>query len=323
MSDIKHSVLRVAAGISPFGEAELEVAAELVFAPESLLLFQPIVLFCLPGGGMTRRFFDLQADGDNSYSFAEQMAERGFIVVVSDHPGVGESSGPADLFLLSPDILARAHATAVEKILEILKAGKADPTLPVLSDPVSIGVGHSMGAMLSVFQQAHYRQHKALVLLGYGVRGLPEMLTEEGYRLAGDRTAIDRSLERLARLHFGGVPPPEMPPELRKKISGARAEPKGVEAMKRAYGELLPTCVYFSLIPQSHVQELKRIDVPVFLGNGDFDFVGPPHELLANFPASSDITLIVLKECNHSLFMFPSRFKLFERLRHWIEGLAE
>ena len=62
------------------------------------------VLFCFPGGGMSRRYFDLAAPG---YSFAEYACERGFTVITVDHPGVGDSDAPDDGWTLTPEVVAR------------------------------------------------------------------------------------------------------------------------------------------------------------------------------------------------------------------------
>src|ERR1700674_5477985 len=63
----------------------------------------PVVLTCLPGGGMTRRYFDLDVAGDGAtYSMARHLAARGIAVVTLDPPGVGESDQPEDAWLLTP-----------------------------------------------------------------------------------------------------------------------------------------------------------------------------------------------------------------------------
>ena len=63
-------------------------------------------------------------------------------------------------------------------VLDVLD-GTVTPELPALPELVSVGVGHSMGAMLTVEQQATHRTHTALALLGFGNRGLPDLLDPE------------------------------------------------------------------------------------------------------------------------------------------------
>src|ERR1700722_14865107 len=52
---------------------------------------RPVVTFCLPGGGMSRRYFDLEVDpAEGNYSMARHLADLGFVVVTIDHLGIGE-----------------------------------------------------------------------------------------------------------------------------------------------------------------------------------------------------------------------------------------
>ena len=76
-----------------------------VVAPPPVAAAPPVVLFCFPGGGMSRRYFDLTAPG---YSFAEYASERGFVVILADHPGVGDSDAPDDGWTLTPETVALA-----------------------------------------------------------------------------------------------------------------------------------------------------------------------------------------------------------------------
>ncbi len=71
------------------------------------------VLYCLPGGGMSRQYFDLDAPG---FSMAEHLAAQGFVVVTIDHPGVGESPPPDDPWTLTPAVVADADAAAVAEL---------------------------------------------------------------------------------------------------------------------------------------------------------------------------------------------------------------
>ena len=144
--NLRSARFRVDSGVTLPAEGALTVALE-VMAPEQPL---PIALVCLPGGAMTRRYFDLQVPRDDSFSFARQMARRGFICVLIDHLGVGESSRPADGYALSADVLARANARATDEALGRIRNGSMINGLAYIPEVKSIGVGHSMGAMLTV-----------------------------------------------------------------------------------------------------------------------------------------------------------------------------
>src|SRR5258708_31698953 len=92
----------------------LEVIAPAAPSPEAA------VLFCFPGGGMSRRYWDLTVPG---YSFAEYACERGFVTVLADHPGVGDSDGPDDGWTLTPETVAAVNAAAVGQLLALLDSG--------------------------------------------------------------------------------------------------------------------------------------------------------------------------------------------------------
>ena len=305
---------RVDAGVSLPGEGALELAVE-VIAPRRPL---PIAFVCLPGGAMTRRYFDLEAPGDDSYSFARQMAARGFISVLVDHLGVGESSRPADSYVLTADLLSCANGYVTEQVLAKLRTGRAINGLAAIPQLSSVGLGHSMGAMLTILQQAEYHQHGAVVVLGFSTRGLPEYLPAEARELAQDPAAARRAATRLARAMFR-----ENYPSIGRSEDGAalyagkKAEPAGIEAIKAARERLLPVPAFESMLPGNVAPEAARIDVPVFVGLGELDMAGPPLEAPKAFTASSDVTLHLLPQAGHSHFLFAARVGLYDALAQW------
>jgi pimeloyl-ACP methyl ester carboxylesterase len=298
------------------GEGPLTIAADVFLPPR--LSAAPVVLFCLPGGAMNRAYFDLQGEG--GFSFAAHLTARGFIVVTLDHLGIGDSSRPRDGFALTPDVLTAANARAMDVIGAELRAGGF--TGAPLTRFSSVGLGHSMGAMLTAMQQARYGGHAALVLLGFSTRGLAAALTPEELSFAGDPQGTRENLVRLARLRS-----PEAYPEVprsaqgRELFAGETADRRGVEALARARSQLLLTAGLFSMIPGSCSPECAAVQVPVLLAFGDRDMAGPPHQVPANYSASQDVTLLLLPQTGHAHFLFPSRTHLFERTAQWCETL--
>src|ERR1700734_3873203 len=58
---------------------------------------EPLLWCCVPGGGATSAYFDLdvpRSQGD--YSMARYAAEHGVVVMTIDPPGAGESDAPRD-----------------------------------------------------------------------------------------------------------------------------------------------------------------------------------------------------------------------------------
>jgi pimeloyl-ACP methyl ester carboxylesterase len=314
---------RVEVGALIPGEEPLAVAAD-VFIPQRLAE-PPMALCCLPGGALTRGYYHLQASGGSEtnrglddFSFAAWMTSQGFIVVTIDPIGIGGSSRPRDGFELTPDVLVAGNVRAVESIRQDLVSGSLTDRLPPLPGLRSIGVGHSMGAMLTAMQQAHDHQHVAVMLMGFGTQGLPGELSTEAAAFAGDPVRARENVVRLARAR-GGDPYPQIPQsrQARAIFAGENAERRGVDALQSARAPLLVTAGLFSMIPGSSAAECARIDVPVFLAVGDRDIAGPPHQIPASFPASSDVTLLVLPATGHCHILFPSRRRLFQRAADW------
>ncbi len=315
---MQHRILKISSGLDLPDEGPLDLAVE-IFWPDRLDPAGSVAsYFCLPGGSINRHYYNLQASGDDSFSFAAMMAEQGAITVAVDHLGVGDSDKPRDGFLLTPDRLAQANANAARKVLSGLREGSLIESLPPLASLVSIGVGHSMGGMLTVLQQALCRQHDGLLLMGFANAGLISHLPEPAHRLAGNPDAVKAEIETVARAVYAEPYQRIQPsPEASQIFQGATADRAGVEAIKRTRDDLLVIGGLQSMIPGSIRPALDTVDVPVFLGLGDRDIAGPPHAIPAIFPNSPDVTLTVLPETGHCQFIFPSRAALFRRIGEW------
>ena len=317
---MKQASFKIAAGVTLPGEGALEIAVE-IFAPE-----QPgsIALVCLPGGAMTRRYFDLMppGDADDSFSFARQMAARGFISILIDHLGIGESSRPADGYALTAELLVHANAAATDAALGKIRDGSAINGLAPIPHVASLGIGHSMGAMLTVLQQAEARQHGGIAVLGFSTRGLPEYLTPEVRELAKDPAAARRETVRLARAMFQ-EPYPKIgrTSDGSQLYAGLHAEPAGIQAIKAAREVLLPVPAFMSMLPGNVAPEAAAIDVPVFVGLGELDMAGPPLDAPKAFTASPAVEFVLLPKTGHSHFLFEARGELFDRLAKWAGSL--
>ncbi|HEY6790263.1 MAG TPA: alpha/beta fold hydrolase [Trebonia sp.] len=312
------AVLRVDVGdVAPPGCKELALE---VIAQAAGLDAPRAVLVCFPGGGMTRRYFDLPVPG---YSFARYASDRGFLIVLVDHPGTGDSDAPDDGWSLTPKAVASIEAAAVDRALAMLRAGDVDGIPPLAPTATVIGVAHSMGAHLLIHQAAPYA---GLVLLGWGGRGLPEYLDPADRALGQldvtDPVAFARELVASARRRFNEPFPvmqrgssrllvkSALPANVRQELADARAP-------------LLAIVGHASMIPGSAKRAAAAIDVPVFLGVGEND-IATDHRLIPNeFPASRDITLYVLPEAGHNHNVESRRAQLWERVTSWAAQLAD
>lgn len=282
----------------------------------------PTVLCCLPGGGVDRRYFDLQVPEDDTHSFAAALTAQGFVVVTADHLNVGDSSNVAPLELTVEALAAAAHH-AMSEILDRLRRG-AIADMPAAGDLLALGVGHSMGAMLTAIQQARRRTYQGVALLGFGHRGLPQFLPPELVERAADPDRLRADLPELMRARSSsGMAAPRSTArassrQSRDSIFHGQGVPRHVvDAVKAIAAPPPPLAATTSLVPGSVNTELAMLDVPVFLANGEHDLTGPPHEIVARFTASSDVTLVVLPGSGHSHHAFPARTLLWDRLAIW------
>lgn len=284
----------------------------------------PVLLACVPGGGMNRRYWDLRAeDGDASYSFAAAMTARGLFVLLVDPVGIGDSDAPEDGWLLRPEVLAEAHHAAMAAVCAGLREGTLIAGLPALRGLVSLGVGHSLGALLTVVQQARHASHAGIAVLGFGCAGLPDYLVPEARALIGDAEAFRARLPELARAQFGAplaVIKPSKPAS--NLFAGERAEMAGMLALRAAAAPVLAVAATQSMFPGNVAPEAAAITAPVFIGVGERDLTGPAHAIPASFTACHDLVLHVLPQAGHSHFLFPARHGLYARLAAWALAFA-
>jgi pimeloyl-ACP methyl ester carboxylesterase len=278
------------------------------------------VLFCLPGGGMNRRYFDLAAPG---YSFAQYATGQGFLVVLIDHPGIGDSDAPDDGWTLTPKVVAGIEAAAVDRLLAQLRADdRIQPRTPV------IGIAHSMGASLLIHQQALRTAQgkntiKGLALLGWAGRGLPQYLDEQDRTLGElDEEAFAAALLESARNRFNEDPFPVLQRGSSQLLIANPLPADAHEALVAVRAPLLALPGHATLIPGNARRACAVIDVPVFLGVGEND-IATSHRLIPNeFPASRDISLFILTGAGHNQNVEPGRHELWERIISWADQLA-
>ncbi len=308
---------RLDSGVSLPGEGRLHMAVE-VHRP-SPDVARPVALVCLPGGGMNRQYFNLSTQDDAadalSFSFAHQMTARGFIVVTLDYLGVGGSDRPADGHALTPELLVQADAYVLEQVLADLRR-----EVPALK---TVGIGHSMGAMMTLLQQARDETHVAIALLGFSTRGMPEYLSAEARALAAEgHDAVRAKLVELARKTFVQPYPIIRSGSSSSMFVGSRADPRAARIIKPASDVMLPVPAFLSMLPGNVAPEAAQIKVPVFLGLGELDIAGPTEQIPASFPASPDVGLHIWPATGHSHFLFPGRADIFRDIADWAESVT-
>jgi pimeloyl-ACP methyl ester carboxylesterase len=270
------------------------------------------VLYCLPGGGMSRRYFDIDLAG---YSMAEHLANRGFVVVTIDHPGVGDSPAPDDAWTLTPSVVADADAAAVRELHARLGG-------------VPIGVGHSMGGMLTVTLQARHGIYAGVGLLGFAhVEGyehtaLAAHLSEDERVVLGDPDAISAQIVDLAKTRFGRPLVRASNTTQSEFLLGGMSVPDDVLAAFGGCAAPLLACCGLASMLKSTSADVATLDVPVFVGYGQRDITGNARTMAAALTRCPDITLFELGGAGHNHNIAPNRVELWDRLAWWAEGVA-
>lgn len=264
-----------------------------------------VVVVATPGGGMSRRYFDLDLDG---YSMSAHLAMRGITVVTIDLPGVGGTPPPPDPRDLNPDALGAVLASAAQTI-----SGAFDGA-------AIIGLGHSMGAMLTLIAQAHHRPFTSLVLLGWSGRGLPEVLLPDEAAVAGRPAEARAAIADLALARFGAL----LPQQATRGTDTTGSDfllrvPIGddvLAALRQAKARMLTQAGLWAMIPGVGDAEHRSIDCPVLCGVAEMDITGDPADLPGHLP-NANVDVYVQPGAGHNGNVAPTRTALWDAVADW------
>jgi pimeloyl-ACP methyl ester carboxylesterase len=197
------------------------------------------------------------------------------------------------------------------------------PEIAPMDHLVPIGLGHSMGAMITMVQQARHRTYVAVVNLGSTEAGLPEHLSEPASVDIELTTARSRLVD-MARVQFGTLPARRNSPAPGDRDARFHADdvPLAVRAaFQSQQTNLLPTCALATLLPSFTDPERAAIAVPLFLGFGEHDLSPDPHGSVRRYRSASDVTLFVLPGSSHCHNQSGDRRHLWERVLAWSRSL--
>jgi pimeloyl-ACP methyl ester carboxylesterase len=290
------------------------LAARIVAPPIETPPSRPLVFFCFPGGSFAKEYYDMAGD----FSFAGAMAARGHVCVLIDNLGVGASSRPADGYLLHPDVVADANVQAVRDIGARLAQGALG--YPALSDLTSIGVGHSMGGMLTGIAQARRQPFAAVAILGSAPFGHSGILPEPLRPIADDPARARREI--VERMRAAGLPAyVEAQDVAQRHLLFADVPEPGLTAMASTQTRLIRVCGLFSVVPKSWAPDAAQIKTPVFIAFGDRDLRTDLTGLGDFFSGASSLRQLILADTGHMHFAYPSRAQLFDAVGAWAEAL--
>lgn len=275
---------------------------------------RPIALCTLPGGGISRRYWDLMPPDEGTYSFARWMARSGITVITIDHIGTGESVLPPGPTPLLGKVIAANDAAFRLLCDEIRDTGIGGAPIPDLR---LVGVGHSMGATLTIRQQAAHNTYDALALLGFSTAGRPAVLPTEILDAIDDGPPDDELLARLALRMFGSPYPTIGVPldQARPQDDPAR------RALTEAGTRLLGAGGLLSLLPGNVARDAARLRIPVLLLNGAFDaLIGDQPVDPEQFGAAARFAAMVIPDAGHNHNIAPSRRLFWTEVLRWAEA---
>ena len=288
------------------GSAQWEIAASVYLPAAGALAGPPPTLVLMPGGGYSRRYFDLPVPG---YSQASHHVRAGTVVVAIDHLGAGDSSVPPLELTTLPAVAAAGHA-AVTAILGMLREGTLSAGVPAEVGAV-VSAGHSIGGQVLAVMQAGYRTFDGVAMLGSSLAG-----TIIPARGGASETAAGDGIDWGWAFHWRDTP---VPPELASLIAAdiAAGLPTRQTAPEWATCDY-PGFIPASVLPGAVAGEAARIDVPVLLASGERDVCHPPAEEVAALKAATDISVLVVPRMAHMHNFATTRTLLWERLDEFV-----
>jgi pimeloyl-ACP methyl ester carboxylesterase len=257
------------------------------------------LVVCLPGGTYTKWYFDVQVPGRVDYSMARYLVDRGWMVLALDHLGVGDSTHPNGIHLTS-EVIATANHRAVTEAVDRLRAGRLHESLPPAAVHRLAGMGHSMGGMLTIKQQARWRTFDRIAVLGWGnvpIQTIPVSMPPADAR---DYCVIDRALVQNL-FHCEDVPN---------------------DVIASDNGEAVP--VPRPLLADTFTagctrEDATQIEVPVFIAFGDHGEPSSSHLEPSTYEKSHDVTFVVLEHSGHCHNFASSRHSLWSRIATWLD----
>jgi pimeloyl-ACP methyl ester carboxylesterase len=280
-----------------------------VFAPSQPPSEHASVLFCLHGGSYDWRYFHIQGEGLRDYSMAAYLAARGHVVIAPDQLGIGESSRPAAPREATRAMAAAANHAAAVQAFALLTEGGLHPRLPPCPDPLKVGIGHSMGAMVLVTEQARFATYDLVAPIGYTNHGAHLRVDGKHVSIA---EPLDPSIPDYRRVDRALVTPTfhwdDIAPEVLAADEAMSVEYLSVMAWEAQHAHT--------------ITDTAMISAPVFLAYGERDVSPDPLDEPKFFSASPDVTLYRLAATGHCHNFAPRRHRLWERLDGWIRSVG-
>jgi pimeloyl-ACP methyl ester carboxylesterase len=304
--------LRIATDAGP----ELAVTVHL---PEPVPTGPTVVAFGFPGGSLSRGYFDVEFEGDPSYSQAGFHTARGWVFVAVDHLGVGDSDPESGA---TYETLAAANASVVAQVAWGLGDGTLIDGLPPIKVRGTIGFGHSAGGCISIVAQGNHSCFDALGVLGFSaiqtVIPTPTGTLDLKLKERDDASAdLDTGIAAAGGIdmfrwafHWEDVDPRIVDADMGSGYPRTGTPP--------SWGSPTTPLVVFSMItPGVVASEAAAIVTPVLVAAGERDVIPDVRAEAGAYPASTDLTLVEIPTMAHMHNLAGTRQLLWDRLHRW------
>lgn len=257
------------------------------------------LIFAVHGGGY-RRIYWHPPFADDSYSFAQWFTDRGKAVLAIDMLGMGDSSKPEPESCLSHEIIATAHAEALEQVVEQL-AKQSNRKISIT------GIGHSMGGMMMITQAAKHPRMDRVAILGWANE--PMNLGET------DVATLQANLIPSGYL--------STPREPMRKLFYASDVPPDLISADEAHGSKSPSTMgRNALTPGIVHDDAANIKVPVLVVQSAIDTSPEPEKEPAYFKSAPSVELQIVPNAAHCQNFAGTRAQHWGNLNDWIDRMA-
>ncbi len=309
-----------------------------VTAPEEIP-DEPVVCFAKPGAGYGRGYFTEDLPGPSAGAQASWHAARGWIFVSVDHLGVGESSlHDPDRLTFAPVIAASEAAEAV--VRQKLAAGTLIDGLAPVTDPLTIGIGQSMGGAFTIVQQGRYHAYDGVGVLGYSplrtqppaAPGRPPLALPWVPRDTPPAAGVFTNAPALAQAPAEAQAPDGAEAEVSPMAWGFHYDDIEQEVVRRdlddypaRHGRVPPwgsatipgTAVLWCLAPGSTLAEAAAIRCPVLVALGERDVLVDPRGEPRIYESASSVDLFVCPRMAHMHNFAGTRELYWLRIDTW------
>ncbi len=299
----------------------------------------PVVCFAKPGAGYSRGYFTEAlpgpAPGAAAGAQADWHAARGWIMVAVDHLGVGESSQHDAERLAYTPVAAAAQAAETE-VRQKLAAGTLIDGLPPVEDPVTVGIGQSMGGALTIVQQGRFHCYDGIGVLGYSPLrthpptepgtprlGLPwvprdtapsEGVFTNGFALA---LSLESAGQRTGSMAWGFHYDDVEPEVVRRDMDDYPFRGGNLPVWGSATVPF--TVALWSVTPGGALAEAAAVRTPVLVALGERDVLVDPRGETRAYESSPSVDFFVCPRMAHMHNFAGTRELFWQRIQTWAD----